>query len=242
MYQTTFYKIVDKIINKLKINGFKQVSYGTENDLDLERQNDYPLAHIVFPSGNHDEKTTTVSFVIIVADKCDNTGNEYIEYGKDNTIDIQQDLLTRTQTSIKMLDKRYLSNYDSIEIGYDISYDVGFTTFKEDLPNLLTGFIFNVSISFPNMIADTICMNTDEIEGIPSRPYLFGTSGTSGVSGIPLTSTPENGEGSGLIVDYSTGETLLFGEVVHLHTDGKVYKVERLFYQTSVKFYLSVME
>jgi len=182
-YQNTFYKIIDKIINKLTLNGFKQISYGDEKDLDFERQNNYPLAHIVFVSGSNDEKTTTLNILLIVADKCDETGNEYIEYGKDNTIDIQQDLLVRAQTTIKMLDKRYSSTYDSIEIGYDLEYDMSFNSFKEDLPNLLTGFIFDINISFPNMFSDLICLNDDDVMGIPSRPMYFGTSGTDGTSG-----------------------------------------------------------
>jgi hypothetical protein len=179
MYQTTLYKIIDKFINKLTINGFKQISYGDEKDLDFERQNNYPLAHLVLPSGKNDEKVTTISFVLIVADKALETGPEYIQYGKDNTIDIQQDLLVRAQTSIKMLDKRYATSYDSIEIGYDLNYDMSFNSFKENLPNLVTGFIFSIEISFPNMYADLICIDEENIEGIPSRPLYFGTFGTA---------------------------------------------------------------
>jgi hypothetical protein len=182
-YQTSFYKLVDKIINKLKNNGFKQVSYGSLQELDMERQNDYPLAHLVFPNGTNDEKTTTLNFTLIVADKCDNTGNEYLEYGKDNTIDIQQDLLVRAQTTIKMLDKRYSTTYDSIEVGYDLNYDMTFTAFKEDTPNLITGFIFNINISFPNMYADLICSDTGEITAVGGVPY-------SSSSGIKTYSVP----------------------------------------------------
>jgi len=187
MYQTTFYKIIDKLINKLKLNGFKQISYGTENDISFERQNEFPLAHIIFPNGSNDQKITTINIVLTVADKCDYTGNDFQEYGYDNTIDIQQDLLVRTQTAIKMLDKRYASTYDSIEIGYDI-LDISFNSFKENYTNLLTGLVFNITISFPNMYSELLCYDDTDIEGVPSRPYNFGTSGTSGTSGASGTS------------------------------------------------------
>jgi hypothetical protein len=182
-YQNTFYKIVDKLINKLTQNGFKQVSYGTEKDLDLsKRQSNYPLAHIVVPNGSNDIKMTSLSFIIIVADKVDKTGNEYIEYGKDNTIDIQQDLLVRTQTTLKAIDKRFLDTYDSLEIGYSLS-NTTFDSFKEDYPEILTGFIFSTNIEIPNMIDDLACEDYS-ISGVPSRPQGFGTSGTDGTSGI----------------------------------------------------------
>lgn len=189
MYNNSFYKVIDKFINRLRLNGFKQITYGNENELDLtKRQSDYPLAHIVVPTGFNDAKKTTMTFMIVVADKVDKTDNkEYPEYGQDNTIDIQQDLLVRIQTTLASMDRRYLETTDSIAIGYEIDYTTNFESFKEDYPELLTGFIFSINISFPNMIDDLECEDYG-IEGVPTRPQNYSTSGTSGTSGIDGTS------------------------------------------------------
>jgi len=177
----TFYQIVDKLINKLKLNGFNQVTYGSQDELSFTRQTSYPYAHIVFPNGMLNEKLTTLSFIIIVADKIDDMRGTYKEYGKDNSIDIQQDLLIRTQTTLKSMDRKFVNSYDSIPTGYEIRYDITFDTFK-DLPNMVAGYIFDINLIVPNMIDDLVC-SSEGIIGMSSRPYNYGTSGTSGTSG-----------------------------------------------------------
>jgi len=94
-YQNNLYKIIDKFINILKLNGFKSVSYGTEKDINFSKKDiEYPVAHIIQPNGLVNEKTTELSFIIMVADKLDAIEDgSYPEYGCNNAIDIQQDLI-----------------------------------------------------------------------------------------------------------------------------------------------------
>src|SRR5574344_1079353 len=183
MYQNTLYRIIDKLINTLRLNGFKSITYGTEKDIDFSKKDiSYPLAHIIMPNGTVNEKTTQLSFIILVADKLDNMrDNAYPEYGATNAIDIQQDLIVRTSTALKSLDKRYLTSYDSLEKGYDFQYNATFDVFYEDFPELLSGYIFNMVVSMPNMVDD--CQPDPSIPGVPSRPQNYGTSGTDGTSG-----------------------------------------------------------
>jgi len=140
-YQNTLYRIIDKLINTLSLNGFKSITYGTEKDIDFSKKDiTYPLAHIIMPNGTVNEKTTSLSFIILVADKLDQMKDSaYPEYGNTNAIDIQQDLIVRTSTALKSLDKRYLTSYDSLEIGYDYQYNATFDVFYEDFPELLSG-------------------------------------------------------------------------------------------------------
>ena len=182
MYKNTLYRSIDKIINKLNVNGFKSITYGTEKDLDFTKKDlEYPLAHIVMPGGVVNEITTDINFIIIVADKLDKTHDDtYKEYGNDNSIDIQQDLMVRITTTLMSLDKRYLDSYDAIDIGYDFEYNAVFDTFKEDLPELLAGFIFNLTLRMPNMNDDC---QPEYGPGVASRPQNYGTSGTSGTNG-----------------------------------------------------------
>lgn len=196
MYQNTLYRIIDKLINTLRLNGFKSITYGTEKDIDFSKKDiSYPLAHIIMPNGTVNEKTTQLSFIILVADKLDNMrDNAYPEYGTTNAIDIQQDLIVRTSTALKSLDKRYLTSYDSLEIGYDFQYNATFDVFYEDFPELLSGYIFNMVVSMPNMVDD--CQPDPSIPGVPSRPQNYGTSGTDGTSGASGTNGTSGTSGS----------------------------------------------
>lgn len=149
MYNNVYYKIVDRMINLFEANGFKQVTYGTEKELDLNKLNSYPLAHIIMPTGSISTDMVTFNFAIVLADKVDLNNIE--KYGKDNTIDIQQNLITKYQIVIKQLEERYNSNYDSIELGYIINYNSTFTSFKQDYPNILSGYVAELSISVPSI-------------------------------------------------------------------------------------------
>lgn len=152
---TTLYKIIDRFNNLFLEQGFKSVTYGTEQDVNLYKQQpEFPSVLIVYQGGNYNAVSTILNFIIIVGDKVDKTGNEYIKYAKDNTIDIQQDLIIKTQSVLNKMDQRFLSTYDTIQLGYNLQYDVSFDPFKEDYPDLLTGYIFTVNFSVPNM---TVC-------------------------------------------------------------------------------------
>lgn len=154
-YQNNYYKVIEKLINLLKLNGFKFISSGTEDEIDLNNVDAlYPIAHITTVGGNFDVKITTLDLTLVVADKLDDTGNEFPEYGKDNYIDIQQDLLSKVQTIIRQLSERFNTNYDSIAIGYEPIFNVSFDFFKETTPNLLGGLLCTIQIQFPNVSSE----------------------------------------------------------------------------------------
>lgn len=166
MYTTGLYKIVDKILNTFSDEGFRQLTYGTDKDLDLsKRQSNYPLTHLVFTNLNHSSTATILNFSIIVADKLDKTPsdphiqtnietqNEVVgaKYGGTNILDIQQNLLIKSQTAINNITKRFISSYDSLNIGYGIQYPVSYNVFYEDYPELLSGYVISLSVELPNM-------------------------------------------------------------------------------------------
>ena len=45
-YANTLYRIIDKLINTLRLNGFKSITYGTEKDIDFSKKDiTYPLGY-----------------------------------------------------------------------------------------------------------------------------------------------------------------------------------------------------
>lgn len=171
-YQNTLYKLNDKLINLLKANGFNTITTGDENDYDQQKRDvQYPQAHIIVDGGTIQQQTTELNFKIILMDKLDTSSNEFIEYGNDNFIDIQQDLIVRFSTILSQLDKKYLTTYDSNFIGNEFNYNVVFAYFKETQPELLGGVVANLTITVPLMIDD--CATYYSIEGMPSRPQNY---------------------------------------------------------------------
>jgi len=149
--QNLFYLTTEKIFNTLSGNGYT-VSYGDEEDIDIQnRQTDYPIAHVIYNAGSTEINSNDLSFTIIVADKVDQTDNKIIKYAKDNTLDIQQDMMVRMGKFFVQMTERYKSEYDDVSTGYDISYPVNHTAFREDYPNILSGFVYNITFSIPNM-------------------------------------------------------------------------------------------
>jgi len=152
---TALYKIIDRLNNLFIAEGFKSFTFGSVTDVNLFREEpEFPSVLTMIQPITYDSTQTTLTFAIIVADKVDKTGNSYIEYAKDNSVDIYQDLLIKTQSVLNKMDERYLSTYDTLKLGYQLQYNVSMDPFSEDYPDLLTGYIVKVSFNVPNM---TVC-------------------------------------------------------------------------------------
>jgi hypothetical protein len=172
MYQNTLYKTNEKIINLLKASGFRTITTGDDTNYDQQKRDvQYPQAHIIVDGGVINEQTTDLFFKIMLMDKLDVASNEFIEYGNDNFIDIQQDLIVRFSTVLRQLDKKYLTTYDSNFIGNEFKYGVNFAYFKETQPELLAGIVATFTITVPLMADD--CATYYSIEGMPSRPQNY---------------------------------------------------------------------
>lgn len=171
-YQNTLYKTTEKLINLLKASNFKTITMGTDLDYDQQKRDvQYPQAHIIVDGGTIEAQTTILNFKIMLIDKLDVASNEFIEYGNDNFIDIQQDLIVRFSTILRQLDKKYLTTYDSNFIGNEFNYNVNFAYFKETQPELLAGIVASLSITVPLMVDD--CTAYYSFEGMPSRPQNY---------------------------------------------------------------------
>lgn len=157
MYQNLLYKIVDKMYNLFLSEGFKQFTYGVKLDVNVVKSSpEFPSVRVVYGGASYNDQSTTLTYTIVVADKVDRTGNQYLEYSKNNSLDIHNDLLVKIQNVLKQMDKRYSTSYDAIQMGYEINYDITCTPFEEEYSDLLTGYIVGVSFDVPNLF-DNVC-------------------------------------------------------------------------------------
>lgn len=96
-----FYNITDKIKTAFQAEPFTNtVSFGSIDDVDLDKQSIFPLAHIIVNSATVGTKTTTFNISVLAMDIVDISKEEATDkfVGNDNEQDVlntQLALLTR---------------------------------------------------------------------------------------------------------------------------------------------------
>ena len=148
-----YYQIIDKIHEQLQAQGFKTVTVGDFTEVDLARQNIYPLAHII-TVGTEWNVTYPFSFNILVMDMVDFSKDDLRDevnpvYGQDNTQDVHPDLHVRMSNIIETLKRG-----DAFEEMYQVT-TASADPFKERFENLLAGWNVNLIINVPPY--GTIC-------------------------------------------------------------------------------------
>ena len=85
------YEATDQLIDELKEAGFNTVTFGNINDVDLDKQSLYPLAHITLGEINIRGAAAIAQYNIAVMDVVDDSRVDN-DTGFDNTLDIANDL------------------------------------------------------------------------------------------------------------------------------------------------------
>lgn len=149
------YKIFDKLKELAEAQNFKTVTFGTIDEVDLNRQNIYPLFHILMPSASQGDIATTFTINIIAADIVDVSKEIEDSFSGDNTIDILQEILQKLHNIFKGLQLRYKVGDSDEYVGYDIMYNIEYSSFKERFTNLLSGWTVTCMIQVQNI--DNLC-------------------------------------------------------------------------------------
>lgn len=151
MRRSGYYTLIGAIDSEMRKQGFASVTYGTEDEIDMNNQSLFPTCHIVLPTGVTQAKMSTLTPSLVVADLIDeqkeyqDTMNEVFD--PTNTLDIHQDLLAKAQAALKMVDTH-------IEI--DLLYPYSWDSFKFNYTNRLAGWLLVVGFEVQNM-DDGIC-------------------------------------------------------------------------------------
>ena len=101
----------------LATNQINKVSWGDIFDIDLERKNDYALAHIIYQSANTQGAFTSVQIDIIFADLVTDSAN--------NRMDVLNNLLIVATRIVKSFD-----GGDLYDFGYRINPDSNLEPFN----------------------------------------------------------------------------------------------------------------
>lgn len=146
-----FYQITEALREELNTAGFKTVTLGEIESVDVSRQNIYPLAHIV-PDSVTGDKTNVFSFNIVGADLVDFNKDDVDDenlsfYGTDNTQDVLHDIFHKLQLAVEQF--RRGSKFTSAE---QITSSVSYSYFIRRFENVLSGWTASISIEVPKSV------------------------------------------------------------------------------------------
>ena len=148
-----FYQVTDKLKTLLNAEPFvNTVTYGSIDDVDLDKQSVFPLSHIIVNNAVVGTKTTTFSISILAMDIVDISNDEVTStfVGNDN----EQDVLN-TQLALLTRVINELQRGDSYTDKYQVEENVTCEPFVDRFENKLAGWTATFSVTVVNDM--TIC-------------------------------------------------------------------------------------
>tara|TARA_R110002051_G_scaffold286377_1_gene348919 strand:- start:175 stop:642 length:468 start_codon:yes stop_codon:yes gene_type:complete len=153
---TEFYDIVDIIRDNLReSNSINTVTFGSLDEVDLDKTTIFPLAHIFVDRVRHEENILVFDISVLVADIVDyNTRKAEDDdfYKNDNLHDVLNTQLSVINSLISNLRRG-----DLYKNKYQLDTTPTIEPFKERFANLLAGWEATVSIQVKNDL--NICKN-----------------------------------------------------------------------------------
>jgi L-rhamnose isomerase len=148
-----FYQVTDKLKTLLNAEPFvNTVTYGSIDDVDLDKQSIFPLSHIIVNNAVVGTKTTTFSISVLAMDIVDISNDKVTDtfVGNDN----EQDVLN-TQLALLTRVINELQRGDSYTDKYQVQEDVTCEPFVDRFENKLAGWTATFSVMAVNDM--TVC-------------------------------------------------------------------------------------
>ena len=148
-----FYQVTDKIKTLLNAEPFvNTVSFGSIDDVDLDKQGIFPLSHIIVNNAVVGTRTTTFNISILAMDIVDISTDEVTDtfVGNDN----EQDVLN-TQLALLTRIINELQRGDSYTDKYQVDANVTCEPFVDRFENKLAGWTATFDVLIQNDM--TIC-------------------------------------------------------------------------------------
>tara|TARA_R100001163_G_scaffold2920_2_gene4442 strand:+ start:15146 stop:16345 length:1200 start_codon:yes stop_codon:yes gene_type:complete len=138
----TFANIVDRFEKFVENHFFlKTFSFGSPEDLDLNKFENYPLLHLVYTSGNYVDKVKTYTLEVYIMD---------CPRGEENRKEFERDVITQSELCAEDI-LADLENGGAI-FDFDFAYileSASITPLEEENSNTLSGTLLTISIGVP---------------------------------------------------------------------------------------------
>lgn len=148
-----FYNIINKIKDTLELEPFvNTVTYGNIDDVDLNKQNIFPLSHIIVNNSNISDKTINFNISILFMDIVDES--KKADTSKFISNDNEQDVLN-TQLAVAARLTSLLKRGSLYTDLYQLQNDVSCEPFVDRFENKLAGWTATFDVLIQNDM--TIC-------------------------------------------------------------------------------------
>jgi len=148
-----FYNIINKIKDTLELEPFvNTVTYGNIDDVDLNKQNIFPLSHIIVNNSNISDKTINFNISILFMDIVDES--KKVDTSKFISNDNEQDVLN-TQLAVAARLTSLLKRGSLYTDLYQLQNDVSCEPFVDRFENKLAGWTATFDVLIQNDM--TIC-------------------------------------------------------------------------------------
>lgn len=141
------FKLTDAIKNELESNALiKQVTYGDLFEVDLLKQNIFPLAHVGMTGASIRDGVAYVQMSILFLDVVDESKNEQIDqfYGNDNENYVINSMFAAATKTVRELQRGNLYR-DQFQIEEDVTVEFFSERFEDKLAGC--GIDFTVAIN-----------------------------------------------------------------------------------------------
>ena len=148
-----FYEITQQLKDSLIAEPFvNTVTFGNIDDIDLDKQNIFPLSHIIINNCSVGTSTLTFNISILFMGIVDVSNSETTDKFKGN--DDEQDVLnTQLATAVRIINK--LQRGDLFSSLYQVIDDVTCEPFMDRFENKLAGWTATFDVEMQNEM--TIC-------------------------------------------------------------------------------------
>lgn len=141
-----YYQIITDIKTQLTAAGFNTVTFGELDEVDIQRENIFPVAHIIPETAGIGRQPFTYQFTIVAFDlvifpKGNLTDEKDAFHGQDNTQDVFSDIHYRLAKFAEYF-KRNTHDYEIEEPDID--------PFKERWESLVAGWTMGLNLSAKN--------------------------------------------------------------------------------------------
>ena len=145
---TGIYGIDNILITGLKDAGFNTVTFGDPEQVNLDKQNIFPLAHIVLSNSVRNTSTQTASYFVRVVDIIDFNSLDSREMtNKLKQTRNYEDVLHDLDYKINFMWQSILRSSDPITVSESITLETRYYTGQ----NQLTGYDFNIELTVPSL-------------------------------------------------------------------------------------------
>jgi hypothetical protein len=150
---TGFYNVTDKIKDALAAEPFvNTVTYGSLDDIDLNKQTIFPLSHLIVNNCNVSENVLTFNMSILAMDVVDESKLEASDdfVGNDNEQDVLNTQLAVLNRVIALLQRGSI-----YQDKYQVVGAVGCEPFVDRFENKLAGWVATFDVTVENDM--TVC-------------------------------------------------------------------------------------